>query len=164
MKYYFDKLTVPFGDIYIIMSENKLHNIFLTQESFNKYVGGKEDIIEGKEEAYVVTKQLQEYFSGKRKSFDISLNIEGTKFQKSVWKALCDIPYGETRSYKEVAAAVNNIKAVRAIGQANRANNIPIIIPCHRVIKSDGTLGGFMGKNNDNSIKKFLIEFEKGNR
>lgn len=90
-------------------------------------------------------KQLYEYFVGDRKDFSLNLLLEGTDFQKKVWNQLMKIPYGRTVAYKEIAAAVKNEKAVRAVGSANGRNNISIIIPCHRVIASDGTLGGYGG-------------------
>lgn len=90
-------------------------------------------------------RQLTEYLEVGRKNFDLPLNPKGTDFQKKVWKALCDIPYGETRSYKQVAEAVGNPKATRAVGMANNRNPIMIFIPCHRVIGSDGSLVGYGG-------------------
>jgi len=89
--------------------------------------------------------QLNEYFEGKRKVFDIPLNPQGTDFQRKVWKALEAIPYGETRSYKDIATAVGNPKACRAVGLANNKNPIWIIIPCHRVIGANGSLTGYGG-------------------
>ncbi|WP_151723666.1 methylated-DNA--[protein]-cysteine S-methyltransferase [Acinetobacter ursingii] len=89
--------------------------------------------------------QLIEYFSGQRKVFDIPLDFEGTDFQKKVWSALLTIPYGETRSYKQIAQQLGNEKAVRAVGAANGKNPISIIAPCHRVIGSGGALVGFAG-------------------
>lgn len=90
-------------------------------------------------------KQLLEYLGGFRTTFDLPLNPNGTVFQKKVWKALCDIPYGETRSYKQVAEAIGNHKASRAVGMANNKNPIMIIIPCHRVVGSNGSLVGYAG-------------------
>lgn len=90
-------------------------------------------------------KQLDEYFKGKRQNFSLELQLEGTDFQKKVWEQLQRIPYGETASYKDVAVAIGNEKAVRAVGGANGMNNIAIIIPCHRVIGADGNLVGFGG-------------------
>src|SRR5262245_39462909 len=90
-----------------------------------------------------VVDQLREYFRGERKSFSLTLLPEGTDFQRAVWRELGEIPYGETISYKELAARVGRPKAVRAVGAANGANPIPIIIPCHRVIGNDGSLTGF---------------------
>ena len=90
-------------------------------------------------------KQLGEYFSGKRKSFDLPLQFDGTEFQVSVLKALQDIPYGETVSYGEIARRIGKPKAVRAVGAANGRNPLPIVLPCHRVIGSSGDLTGFGG-------------------
>lgn len=90
-------------------------------------------------------RQLDEYFSGKRKTFSIPLDFNGTDFQKAVWNALLTIPYGETRSYGEIAVQLGNPKAVRAVGAANGRNPISIIAPCHRVIGSNGKLTGFAG-------------------
>jgi methylated-DNA-[protein]-cysteine S-methyltransferase len=90
-------------------------------------------------------KQLYEYFVGDRKEFELELHLEGTGFQKQVWNRLMKIPYGKTVSYKDIAAAIGNEKACRAVGSANGKNNIAIIIPCHRVVAHDGTLGGYGG-------------------
>ena len=88
-------------------------------------------------------KQLTEYFTGNRKVFDVPVETQGTEFQKSVWKALCTIPYGETRSYKQIAESVHCPKGARAVGMANNRNPVSIIIPCHRVIGADGSLTGY---------------------
>lgn len=101
--------------------------------------------------------QLEEYFKGRRKSFDLTLFPEGTEFQKEVWNALQTIPYGETISYKELAQRIGKPKTIRAVGAANGANPIPIIIPCHRVIGHDGSLTGFGGGL---PLKKRLLELE----
>src|ERR1700719_4924038 len=90
-------------------------------------------------------RQLRDYFVGLRTGFDLPLAPEGTPFQRAVWRQLQDIPYGETISYGELARRVGNPKASRAVGSANGANPLPIVIPCHRVIAGDGTLGGFGG-------------------
>jgi O-6-methylguanine DNA methyltransferase len=90
-------------------------------------------------------KQLDEYFAGKREEFTIPLDIRGTDFQKRCWHELLKIPYGQTRSYRQIAEAVGNRNAVRAVGLANGQNPIAIIVPCHRVIASDGTLCGYGG-------------------
>lgn len=89
--------------------------------------------------------QLEEYFSGQRRAFDLPLRFGGTAFQHAIWEALLDIPYGETRSYGQIAAAIGRPKAVRAAGQAIGRNPISIIVPCHRVIGQNGTLTGFGG-------------------
>ncbi len=102
--------------------------------------------------------QLNEYFGGKRKQFDLPLDLTGTEFQRLVWEALQTIPYGETLSYKDVAVKVGRPKATRAVGMANHHNPIPIVVPCHRVVGSDGSLTGFGGGL---SVKRFLLDHEK---
>lgn len=101
--------------------------------------------------------QLEEYLDGRRREFQIKLHLEGTAFQKKVWKALCAIPYGETRSYKEIAESIGNPKACRAVGMANNRNPIMILVPCHRVIGADGSLVGYGGGL---TLKKFLLNLE----
>ena len=105
--------------------------------------------------------QLEEYLSGKRKVFDLPLKVEGTAFQKKVWKALCSIAYGETRSYKEIAIQIGNEKACRAVGMANNKNPIGILIPCHRVIGTNHKLVGYAGGLDK---KEFLLKLEKENK
>jgi len=108
-----------------------------------------------------VIRQLNGYFAGELREFEIPLLMLGTDFQKRVWKALLTIPYGETMSYGELAKKIGEPKAVRAVGAANGQNPIPIIVPCHRVIGSDGSLTGFGGGLEN---KKKLLELEKGQR
>ncbi|MGB4439469.1 MAG: methylated-DNA--[protein]-cysteine S-methyltransferase, partial [Sedimentibacter sp.] len=103
--------------------------------------------------------QLNEYLNGIRTAFDLPLNPEGTEFQKKVWTALCEIPYGETRSYKQIAEAAGNSKASRAVGMANNKNPIMIFIPCHRVIGANGSLVGYAGGLD---MKEKLLALEKG--
>lgn len=108
----------------------------------------------------LVYAQILEYFEGRRRSFTFPYELRGTEFQKKVWRALCDIPYGETRTYKEIAAAVGNPKACRAVGMANNKNPIAIAVPCHRVIGADGKLVGYAGGLD---MKEALLELEKNN-
>ncbi|MGN0238102.1 MAG: methylated-DNA--[protein]-cysteine S-methyltransferase [Lepagella sp.] len=102
--------------------------------------------------------QLEEYFAGRRRQFDLPLMTVGTPFQQQVWKALLDIPYGETRSYMEIARKIGRPEAVRAVSQAIGANGISIFIPCHRVVGSHGILTGYAGGL---EAKKLLLEIEK---
>lgn len=102
--------------------------------------------------------QITEFFKGERREFDLPLKIEGTSFQKDVWNSLQQIPFGETRSYQDVAEAIQRPKAVRAVGQANKANRFPIIIPCHRVIGKNNTLTGYAGKQVDKKETLLLLE------
>lgn len=101
--------------------------------------------------------QLKEYFSGQRKIFDLPLEPAGTVFQKKVWNALCDIPYGKTVSYRQIAEKIDCPKGFRAVGMANNKNPISIIIPCHRVIGADGSLTGYGGGL---SVKESLLQLE----
>lgn len=102
--------------------------------------------------------QLDEYFRGHRTTFDLPVRLEGTEFQKSVWNALTRIPYGEVRTYGQIAAAIGNPKAVRAVGQAANRNPLWILIPCHRVIGKNGTLTGYAGGL---AMKQALLELEQ---
>ena len=106
-------------------------------------------------------RQLTEYFTGQRKAFDLPLAPVGTPFQRSVWQALREIPYGETRTYKEIAEAIGRPKAFRAVGQANNRNPLMIVQPCHRVIGTNGSLTGFAYGTD---MKQFLLDLEKTNR
>lgn len=106
-------------------------------------------------------KQLQEYFSKQRKQFDIPLQLVGTEFQKTIWNILLEIPYGEIDSYLGISKKINNEKAIRAVAAANGANAISIIVPCHRIIGSDGELIGYAGGLN---AKKKLLQLENNGR
>jgi len=102
--------------------------------------------------------QLQEYFAGQRRMFDVPLNPAGTPFQREVWHALEFIPYGQTRTYAQVAESIGRPTAARAVGSANNANPIPIIIPCHRVVPASGGMGGYaFGEK----MKRFLLALER---
>ncbi|MZQ75388.1 MAG: methylated-DNA--[protein]-cysteine S-methyltransferase [Peptoclostridium sp.] len=117
----------------------------------------KDSLLEETELLNEAAKQLVDYFAGKRKDFELPLSPEGTEFQKLVWEALRTIPYGETRTYKQIAEQIGNPKACRAVGMANNKNPISIIVPCHRVIGSNGRLVGYGGGI---ELKKKLLELE----
>ena len=117
-----------------------------------------DEIIRDDQKNKEVMSQLKKYLKGELKRFGCKLDFRGTSFQKKVWSALAKIPYGETRSYKEIAEAIGHPKAFRAVGNANGCNSIPLIIPCHRVIESKGGLGGF---GHGIKVKKELLRFEK---
>lgn len=102
-------------------------------------------------------RQVEEYISGKRKTFDVPCVLEGTEFQQDVWRAIYNIPYGEVLSYQMVAKNIGRPKASRAVGGACRVNPIPIIVPCHRVVGSNGNLGGF---SSGLTLKKRIMEIE----
>lgn len=146
-KYHYN---TPIGNLWIAEKQNKIYKI-----SFF-------DIIEGDICETTLIKetfhQLNEYFNKKRQIFDVPLLLEGTDFQLKVWKELMKIPYGQTASYKDIATSIGNPKACRAVGLANNKNKIIIIIPCHRIIGSNGQLTGFAGGLN---TKKYLLNLEK---
>ena len=102
--------------------------------------------------------QLPEYFAARRRRFDLPLRPQGTAFQQAAWSALCDIPYGQTRTYAQQAAAIGRPKACRAVGMANHCNPLPLFIPCHRVIGAGGKLTGYAGGL---AVKRFLLELEQ---
>lgn len=158
MKVFYDTYDSPIGLIHVVVDRIGVKKIFLFKEDWDEYSKEKVDAKLDKGICKDAIVQLDEYFKKKRKNFDLPLSIEGTEFRKNVWKALRDIPYGEVRSYLQIAEAIGNPKAVRAVGQANRANQLPIIIPCHRVIGKNGDLVGFAG--NKTYIKKFLLQLE----
>ena len=142
----------PIGKIEIVEENEKITEL-------NIYNKKKNNIIEKDTKLLLETqKQLKEYFEGKRTKFEIPLNPKGTEFMKKVWKELLKIPYGEVRTYKEIAEKVGNSKASRAVGMANNKNPIPIIIPCHRVIGSNNKLVGYaLGLD----MKKYLLDLER---
>lgn len=129
------------------------------QEAVHKQFPGCK-LIKGEAENRQVVRELEEYFAGKRKTFMCNLDLRGTKFQNRVWKALQEIPYGETRSYEEIARAAECERGCRAVGQANGANPVSIIVPCHRVIAKGGKLGGYGGGL---EMKTYLLKLERNN-
>jgi len=153
-KTYVDFYISPIGLIKITGIDNAIIGVqFLDREEKSNT---NEDL---PEQIRICKKQLDEYFKGTRKDFSLNIRFtKGTEFQKKVWNALLEIPYGNTASYKEIAKAVGNEKAARAVGNANNKNPISIIVPCHRVIGSDGSLVGYGGGL---WRKKWLIEHEQ---
>lgn len=156
MKYYKDINTV-IGKVRIIEEDG-----YIIELQINKDFDKNEDILEKDTNILKNTeRQLSEYFSGKRNTFDLKLNSKGTDFMKKVWRELLNIPYGETRTYKEIAEKIGNPKGARAVGMANNKNPIPIIIPCHRVIGKNKKLVGYaLGLD----MKEFLLNLERKNK
>lgn len=141
------------GKITIVEEDNKIINVYFDSEDTPKDINICETNI-----LKEAGRQLQEYFSGVRTKFELPLNPKGTDFMKDVWSALEKIPYGETKTYGEIAKIIGRDKAYRAVGLANNRNPIPIFIPCHRVIGANGKLVGYAGGLD---IKKQLLELEK---
>jgi len=162
---YLARADTPIGVLRVASSEAGLAYLELPHESGpglhgflrRAFPGGRE--VDGFAPNRRAIAQLREYLEGKRTEFDLPLDLRGTAFQLAVWTALRDIPYGETRSYAEVAEAVGRPRAVRAVGAANGANPLALVIPCHRVIASDGSLGGYAGGL---ALKARLLAMERG--
>ena len=129
---------------------------FLTRLDF----GGERAGSDRSELLMEAERQLQAYFAGQRKTFSLPLRLEGTPFQRRVWEELARIPYGQTRSYADVARAIGREKASRAVGGANHVNPVPVIVPCHRVVGADGSLTGYGGGL---AIKEYLLRLEREN-
>jgi len=145
----------PIGPFGIAEADGRVTHVFLTDREDRDAPEGYE-----KRETPLIKKthkQMTEYFKGQRRAFDLPLEFKGTDFQKRAWEALLAIPYGETRSYGEIAANTGNPKACRAVGMANNRNPIAIICPCHRVIGADGSLVGYGGGL---ARKEYLLELE----
>jgi len=140
----------PIGPLTLVASERGLVALEFGKKE-------REDCVDDPKRLAPYHKQLNEYFAGKRQEFTIALDIRGTDFQKRCWQELLKIPYGQTRSYRQIAEAVGNRNALRAVGLANGQNPIAIIVPCHRVIASDGTLCGYGGGLH---VKEELLRLE----
>ena len=145
MTYVYKTMESPVGELKLVASDKGLTAILWENDKPRRV--RLAPISEDKNHPVLVEaeRQLKDYFSKKRKSFSVKLDFRGTEFQKKVWAALLTIPFGETRSYGQIAKQIQNPKAVRAVGAANGKNPIPIIAPCHRVIGSTGKLTGFGG-------------------
>jgi len=158
MKLAFMEMASPVGTLKLVANDTALVAVLWENEN-PKRVRLAELIEQTHHPILLETqKQLSEYFAGKRQQFDLPLDFEGTEFQQKVWQALLTIPFGETRSYRDIAEQVGNVKAVRAVGAANGKNPISIIAPCHRVVGANGKLVGFAG-GLDN--KEILLKLEK---
>ena len=145
MKLSFMEMASPVGQLKLVATETALVAVLWENENPNRV--RLAELTENKQHSILLEtqKQLNEYFTGQRQIFDLPLDFEGTEFQQKVWQALLTIPFGETRSYKQIAEQIGNVKAVRAVGAANGKNPISIIAPCHRVVGANGKLVGFAG-------------------
>lgn len=145
MTYFYKTMRSPVGGLQLVASEKGLAAVLWQTDNPGRvrFVPVSPD--ENHPVLLETERQLNDYFAGKRKSFSVALDFKGTEFQKKVWAALLTIPFGETRSYGQIAQQIENPKAVRAVGAANGKNPISIIAPCHRVVGSTGKLTGFAG-------------------
>ena len=153
------EMKSPVGLLYLLASPEGLRGVFWQRQAEAKVVVKLNP--KRAEDQFIIKTiaQLKEYFSGRRKTFDIDLHFEGTVFQNRVWKALVEIPFGKTVAYKDIARKIKNPKAVRAVGTANGKNPFCIIVPCHRVIAADGSIGGYAGGI---PAKRQLLQIEQG--
>jgi methylated-DNA-[protein]-cysteine S-methyltransferase len=145
MNHVYQTMNSPVGRLTLVGSERGLAAVLWEDEAPSP--AGLGDAVEDTRHPLLLQaqRQLAEYFAGSRRTFTVPLDPSGTQFQNTVWNALRTIPFGETRSYGQIADQIGSRKAVRAVGAANGRNPIPIIVPCHRVIGADGTLTGFGG-------------------
>ncbi|MBI5585658.1 MAG: methylated-DNA--[protein]-cysteine S-methyltransferase [Deltaproteobacteria bacterium] len=162
---YYDSKEFPIlGRIRAAATEKGICRITLPAQPVEDFLGevlkkiNPNILIQNKEIFIDLYNQLEEYLSGGRRDFSLPLDLRGTPFQLQVWEALSRIPFGETRSYRDIAVQIGRPRAVRAVGQANHGNPVPLIIPCHRVIGADGDLTGYGGGI---SLKKQLLALEE---
>lgn len=150
-------LSTPLGDITAVADEAGLTQVILAGDDGSVLA----EATEGGPIVDAAATQLAEYFAGERMAFDVPLAPQGTEFQQTVWKALGDVPFGTTATYGEIARAIGQLTATRAVGAANGRNPIPIIIPCHRVIGASGELTGYSGGGGIET-KRRLLDHESG--
>lgn len=151
------QLSTPVGKLFLVAAPQGLKGVYVKRQKIALVKRltqlTPQEIILSK-----TVRQIEEYFAGKRKTFDLNLYPTGTLFQQQVWRQLVKIPFGTTVSYRDIAKRINNPKAVRAVGSANGKNPYCIIVPCHRVIAADGSIGGYAGGI---AMKKQLLALEQ---
>jgi methylated-DNA-[protein]-cysteine S-methyltransferase len=152
----------PIGSIRLVSNGDALAGVVLTGSAHD----GKSNCRSGTDKVLrQACAELKQYLEGRRTTFGVPIAINGTQFQEASWEALRSIPYGQTRSYGEQAHAMGKPGAARAVGQANRRNPLPIVVPCHRVLAANGGLGGYMGSWGEDApdIKQWLLDLERKN-
>ncbi|WP_439853590.1 methylated-DNA--[protein]-cysteine S-methyltransferase [Pseudomonas yamanorum] len=159
MSYEYKYMPSPVGQLTLVARDGKLTAILWEKERPNRVRLGALQEANNSPVLQETERQLKEYFAGTRNRFELELDFAGTDFQKKVWQALLTIPFGQTRSYSQIAAQIGNPKAVRAVGAANGRNPISIVAPCHRVIGASGGLTGFAGGL---EAKQYLLALEDG--
>ena len=157
MAYFYKKIQSPVGELKLIASNRGLAAILWENDHPDRVRLDPLLIDHGNRHIAEAEKQISEYFLGHRQIFEIQMDPQGTEFQKQVWDALLKIPYGQTRTYGQIAQQINRPKAARAVGAANGKNPLSIVAPCHRVIGASGSLTGFAGGL---KTKQFLLELE----
>jgi len=157
MSFAYKFIKSPVGELKLIAKDDKLAAILWENDDPSRIPMPEMEEDAGRPVLVETARQLEEYFAGQRSQFDVPTNFQGTEFQRKVWNALLRIPFGETRSYAQIAKLVGSEKAFRAVGAANGRNPISIIAACHRVIGASGKLVGFAGGL---ETKKFLLDLE----
>ncbi|HCT07268.1 MAG TPA: cysteine methyltransferase [Pseudomonas sp.] len=157
MLFHYTLMPSPVGQLTLVARDGKLNAILWEKDRPNRVRLGDLHEVNDSPVLLETQRQLKEYFAGTRNRFELELDFTGTDFQKQVWQALLTIPFGETRSYSDIARQIGNPKAVRAVGAANGRNPISIIAPCHRVIGASGELTGFAGGL---EAKQYLLALE----
>ena len=145
MTLFYKEMKSPVGQLKLVASSNALIAVLWQEERPNRVKLGTMNLDPQHPILIEAERQISEYFVGERIDFDLPLQIDGTEFQRKVWRALREIPFGETKSYQDLARAVGSPKASRAVGAANGKNPLSIVVPCHRVVGADGALTGFAG-------------------
>jgi methylated-DNA-[protein]-cysteine S-methyltransferase len=148
----YTQMPSPIGDLLLVGDEQQLRGLFMDGHAQPSWTRAAEPFAAARE-------QLEQYFAGERAEFELALDLRGSAFQRSVWDALLTIPYGETRSYGEIARQIGRPDRARAVGAANGSNPVSIVVPCHRVIGSDGSLTGYGGGLHR---KRWLLDHEAG--
>ncbi|MBX3020274.1 MAG: methylated-DNA--[protein]-cysteine S-methyltransferase [Bdellovibrionales bacterium] len=158
MNYAYTVMPSPAGEMYLVASEKGVAGVLwnIKNPEQLRFKGARQD--PSNPFLLQLMDELKEYFAGKRTQFDVPIDMQGTEFQKKVWRGLLSIPYGKTTSYKELAEKIGRPSASRAVGMANGRNPISILVPCHRVIGANGTLTGYAGGLKS---KDFLLTLEK---
>lgn len=147
---YCGAMDTPIGQLKVIANDDAVIEVVFDS---SPTIGESNEVVE------LALNQLSEYFAGTRQVFELPLGAKGTDFRQQVWQQLCEIPYGQTVSYSDIANGIEKPKAVRAVGAANGANPIAVVVPCHRVIGKNGTLTGYAGGLDR---KQWLLQFERG--
>jgi len=147
----------PVGELTLVATDTALVAVLWPQERDGRVRFSPEPVDGENAVLSDATSQLAEYFDGARRSFDVPLDLRGTKFQQQVWRSLANIPYGETSTYGKQAAAIGRPRSVRAVGSANGRNPLSIVLPCHRIVGADGKLTGFAGGLD---AKRWLLDHE----
>lgn len=155
----YDSLDTALGTIYVAADAAGVCKVALIAADWQEY-RQNHALRRGGRHCIAAVRQLAEYFAGRRHAFDVPLSVSGTDFCRRVWRQVQAIPYGQVRTYADIAAAVGQPRAYRAVGQANYRNPLPILIPCHRVVGKDGQLRGYKGDHVE--IKEFLLALEQG--